>query len=120
LALSTAYSGNEKAAAQMIDSEGVQEAVKSFEQCLMYFSNHVKGIVGLDNVPFDFSEKKFELGRRVDDGKPKEEAQERVKPSAIKVSNNTPGGTPANKQASSEHHRSSATNATPSGSTPGQ
>jgi hypothetical protein len=104
----------------VINSEGVREAVESFEQCLIYFPNHVKGIAGLSNVLFDFYEKKVELDRREDNGKPNEEAQERVKPSAIKVSNNTPSGTPANMQASSEHPQSSDTNATPPGSTPGQ
>jgi hypothetical protein len=104
----------------VIDSEGVRGAVKNFEQCLMYFSSHIKGIVGLSNVLLGFYEKKVELGRRVDDGKPKEEAQERAKSSAIKGSNNTSSRTPANMQASSEHRRSSATNATPPGSTSGQ
>jgi hypothetical protein len=56
---------------------------------------------------------------RRDDSKPKEEARERAKPSAIKVSNNTPSRTLANIQASSEHRQSLATNATPSGSTLG-
>jgi hypothetical protein len=74
----------------------------------------------LSNALFGFYEKKVELGRRVDDGKPKEEAQERAKPSAIKIFNNTSSGTPANVQASSEHRRSSTTNTTPLGSTSGQ
>jgi hypothetical protein len=116
LTLAIAYSSDEKAAAQVIDSEGVRGVVKNFEQCLMYFSSHIKGIVGLSNVLLGFYEKKVELGRRVDDGKQKEEAQERAKSSAIKESSRTP----ANMQASSEHRQSSATNATPPGSTSGQ
>jgi hypothetical protein len=47
----------------VINSEGVREAVESFEQCLMYFPNHVKGIAELSNVLFDFYEKKVELDR---------------------------------------------------------
>ena len=62
----------------------------------MHFPNHVKGIVRLSNVLLYFYEKKVELGRRVVDGKPREEVQERVKPFVIKVSNNTPSGTPTN------------------------
>jgi hypothetical protein len=115
LTLAITYSSDEKAATQVIDSGGVREAVKNFEQCLMYFPNHIKGIVGLSKMLLDFYEK-VELGCRVGDGKPKEETQERVESSAI---SNAPSGTPANMQVS-EHRRSSTTNATPSGSTLGK
>ena len=53
----------------------VREAVEQFEQCLMYYPNHARGIVGLSTVLLDFFEKKAELGRRVDDGRPKQAAK---------------------------------------------
>jgi tetratricopeptide (TPR) repeat protein len=53
----------------------VREAVEQFEQCLMYYPNHARGIVGLSTVLLDFFEKKVELGRRVDDGRPKQVAK---------------------------------------------
>jgi tetratricopeptide (TPR) repeat protein len=64
---------------------GVREAVEQFEQCLMYYPNHARGIVGLSNVLLDYSEKKVELGRRVDDGRPKPEAKREVRPSTRRV-----------------------------------
>lgn len=53
----------------------VREAVEQFEQCLMYCPNHARGIVGLSTVLLDFFEKKVELGRRVDDGRPRQAAK---------------------------------------------
>lgn len=63
----------------------VREAVEQFEQCLMYYPNHARGIVGLSNVLLDYSEKKIELGRRVDDGKPKPKAKLERRPSTPRV-----------------------------------
>ena len=63
----------------------VREAVEQFEQCLMYFPNHARGIVGLSNVLLDYCEKKVELGRRVDDGRPKHEVKRERRPSNPKV-----------------------------------
>jgi tetratricopeptide (TPR) repeat protein len=63
----------------------VREAVEQFEQCLMYFPDHARGIVGLSNVLLEYSEKKVELGRRVDDGKPKAEAMRERPSSAPRV-----------------------------------
>lgn len=65
-------------------SEGVREAVDQYEQCLMYFADHVGGIVGLSNVLLDYYERKVELAKRIDNGKPKteetsEEAQRKIK-----------------------------------------
>lgn len=62
-----------------IDSEKVQEAVEHFEQCLMSYPDHAKGIVALSNVLLDFYEKKLDLGRRIEDGKPKEELKDQTK-----------------------------------------
>ena len=89
LALSIAHFAEEKAKGEIvIDHEKVHEAVEHFEQCLMYYPDHPKGIVGLSGVLLDYFEKKVELGRRVDDGKPKEEQRQRPKrPSEIKISN---------------------------------
>ena len=63
----------------------VREAVEQFEQCLMYFPNHARGIVGLSNVLLDYCEKKVELGRRVDDGRPKQDVKSERRPSTPKV-----------------------------------
>lgn len=58
---------------EMVSSEGVREAVENYEQCLMYYANHAGGIVGLSNVLLDYSERKVELARRIDNGKAKAE-----------------------------------------------
>ncbi|KIX96848.1 uncharacterized protein Z520_07568 [Fonsecaea multimorphosa CBS 102226] len=60
-----------------VSSEGIREAVENYEQCLMYFADHPGGIVGLSNVLLDYYERKVELARRIDNGKPRvEEAQQ--------------------------------------------
>jgi cargo-transport protein YPP1 len=63
----------------------VREAVEQFEQCLMYCPDHARGIVGLSNVLLDYAERKVELGKRVDDGRPKQEAKKERRPSTPKV-----------------------------------
>lgn len=63
----------------------VREAVEQFEQCLMYYPNHARGIVGLSNVLLDYFEKKVDLGRRVDDGRPKQDVKRERRPSTPKV-----------------------------------
>jgi cargo-transport protein YPP1 len=65
------------------DNETVREAVELFEQCLMYFPNHPGGIVGLSNVLLDYYERKVELGRKVDDSRPKDVAGIAVSPAAF-------------------------------------
>ena len=52
-------------------SESVREAVDHYEQCLMYFADHPGGIVGLSNVLLDYFERKIELAKRIDTGKPR-------------------------------------------------
>jgi len=52
------------------DDEGVREAVEQYEICLSYFADHPGGIVGLSNLLLDYYERKVELGRRLDDGRP--------------------------------------------------
>ncbi len=49
-------------------SEGVRDAVEQYETCLMYFADHLGGIVGLSNLLLDYYERKVELARRVDGG----------------------------------------------------
>ncbi|OAP61230.1 hypothetical protein AYL99_03431 [Fonsecaea erecta] len=56
-----------------VPSEGIREAVENYEQCLMYFADHPGGIVGLSNVLLDYYERKVELARRIDNGKPRAE-----------------------------------------------
>ena len=58
-----------------LDMDKIQEAVHHFEQCLMYFPDHAQGIVGLSNVLLDYFEKKIDLSRRIDDGRPRAEVQ---------------------------------------------
>ena len=59
----------------ILEVEKIQEAVEHFEQCLMYFPDHAQGTVGLSNVLLDYFEKKIDLGRRIDDGRPRAEVQ---------------------------------------------
>lgn len=59
----------------------VKEAVEQFEQCLMYYPDHAGGIVGLSNVLLDYAERKVELSKRVDDGRPNNEAKKEPRPS---------------------------------------
>jgi tetratricopeptide (TPR) repeat protein len=61
-----------------LNSEGVRDALENYEQCLMYFADHPGGIVGLSNVLLDYFERKVELAKRVDNGKPRvEDVQQR-------------------------------------------
>ena len=62
-----------------VSAEGVREAVENYEQCLMYFADHPGGIVGLSNVLLDYYERKVELAKRIDGGKPRiEEPQQQL------------------------------------------
>ncbi|KAH0846331.1 hypothetical protein FOPE_11021 [Fonsecaea pedrosoi] len=61
-------------------SEGIREAVDNYEQCLMYFADHPGGIVGLSNVLLDYYERKVELARRIDNGRPRTEEPQQPQP----------------------------------------
>ncbi|EXJ62642.1 hypothetical protein A1O7_03080 [Cladophialophora yegresii CBS 114405] len=54
-----------------LNAETVRDAVESYEQCLMYFADHPGGIVGLSNVLLDYFERKVELAKRIDNGRPR-------------------------------------------------
>ena len=60
------------AAGEVVDDEGVREAVELWEQALMYFPDHAGSVVGLSNVLLDYYERKVDLARHVDDGVKKE------------------------------------------------
>lgn len=55
-----------------VDNASIREAVEQFETCLTFFPNHCDGIIGLSNVLLDYCERKVELGRKVDDSRPKD------------------------------------------------
>ncbi|OQV05197.1 Tetratricopeptide repeat-containing protein isoform 1 [Cladophialophora immunda] len=63
-----------------VSPEGIREAVENYEQCLMYFADHPGGIVGLSNVLLDYYERKVELARRIDNGKPRAEEPQQAQP----------------------------------------
>lgn len=52
-----------------VTGESVREVVELYEQCLMYYPDHINGIVGLSNILLDYYEKKVDLAKKVDDGR---------------------------------------------------
>lgn len=99
LSLTVAKAREEKE--EIRDNEKVREGVEQYEQCLMYFPDHPKGIVGLSNMLLDYSERKIELGKKVDDGRPKDEIRTPPQRSAIKVSSNVQNGRPSGTRSDS-------------------
>lgn len=50
-------------------SEAIREVVEQYEQCLMYYPDHLHGIIGLSNILLDYYDKKVDLAKKVDDGR---------------------------------------------------
>lgn len=55
---------------QEVTGESMREVVEQYEQCLMYYPDHAGGIIGLSNILLDYYEKKVDLAKKVDDGRP--------------------------------------------------